>query len=160
MHMLTVLKTLSWLWEFFLKNKQKLRESQNQKKINKPESKEEKPEGSWQTGVRRRKTRTRKGKTRVRKQKTRKENLNVNKHKPETVITIFQHTRKYFVYQFYILKKFYVLTYFLHFECLWHFDAIILCFDLFKLWVGLFVEQEYAFYFIVLSTFILICGPY
>ena len=41
-HMLTVLKTLSQLWEFFLKNKQKLRESQNQKKINKPESKEEK----------------------------------------------------------------------------------------------------------------------
>ena len=75
------------MWILF-KNKQKLRESQNQKKIEKPESKEEKPEGNWQTGVRRRKTGTRKGKTGVRKRKTGKENLNVKKHKPETDITL------------------------------------------------------------------------
>ena len=72
--------------KILFKNKQKLTESQNQKKIEKPESKEEKPEGNWQTGVRRRKTGMRKGKTGVRKRKTRKENLNVKKHKPETGI--------------------------------------------------------------------------
>ena len=49
--------------KILFKNKQKLTESQNQKKIDKPEPKEGKPEGNWQTGVRRRKTGMRKRKT-------------------------------------------------------------------------------------------------
>ena len=45
MYMLTALKALiSQLWGFFLKDKQKHTETQNQKKIDKPESEEEKLE--------------------------------------------------------------------------------------------------------------------